>query len=303
MKRIIGAILVLAVVLSTAAALAFGGGPDDDTLATGQAADNTGEVANPSTSPPAGSSSNGAGNGGVALGGGPDDDNSAISPAADNTGEVANSSNGAGGQPPADPDGGPQGIADDDGGATTVPDVHPAPDNGVLEGSTTGSSQGAIEPVPGRAPITSIDAIDPDVCNVVHNLTACDQPLPGFGHEEADVAGGEELEEELEIDAEPVDPIASTDDLSFDTVLVARARLAELTGADAARIDVLEVEEVVWPDASLGVPQPDALYAQVETPGYLVILSPAEGEPHANDLFEYHTDLNGNVVLAKGTDR
>ena len=41
----------------------------------------------------------------------------------------------------------------------------------------------------------------------------------------------------------------------------------------------------------------------METPGYLVILSPAEGEPHADDPFEYHTDLNGNVVLAKGTDR
>ena len=112
-------------------------------------------------------------------------------------------------------------------------------------------------------PMTSIDDIDPNVCNWVHNLTACES----------------------------------------DSALVARERLAELTGADVARIYVLDVEIALWPDASLGVPQPDALYAQVETPGYLVILSPAEGEPHADDPFEYHTDLNGNVVLAKGTDR
>ena len=44
MKRIIGAILVLTVVLTTAVAIAFGGDPDDETLAPSQAPDNTSEV-------------------------------------------------------------------------------------------------------------------------------------------------------------------------------------------------------------------------------------------------------------------
>ncbi len=45
-----------------------------------------------------------------------------------------------------------------------------------------------------------------------------------------------------------------------------------------------------WPDSSLGCPQPDMLYAQVITPGYLVVVE-VSGEP-----IEYHTDDRGTVV-------
>ena len=45
-----------------------------------------------------------------------------------------------------------------------------------------------------------------------------------------------------------------------------------------------------WPDSSLGCPQPDKLYAQVVTPGYLVVVD-VSGE-----RIEYHTDERGTVV-------
>jgi hypothetical protein len=48
-----------------------------------------------------------------------------------------------------------------------------------------------------------------------------------------------------------------------------------------------------WSDASLGCPQEGMMYAQVITPGYLIVLE-AQGQ-----TFEYHTDQGTNVVLCQ----
>ena len=53
------------------------------------------------------------------------------------------------------------------------------------------------------------------------------------------------------------------------------------------------MEAVEWSDASLGCPQEGFMYAQVITPGYLIILE-AQGEQ-----YEYHTDQTTNVVLCQ----
>ncbi len=58
-------------------------------------------------------------------------------------------------------------------------------------------------------------------------------------------------------------------------------------------IAIVKIEKVTWPDASLGVPDPLALYAQVLTPGYKVVLT-AEGQG-----YEYHTDSLNRVTLAQ----
>ncbi|MBM4405214.1 MAG: hypothetical protein FJ039_03395 [Chloroflexi bacterium] len=58
-------------------------------------------------------------------------------------------------------------------------------------------------------------------------------------------------------------------------------------------IAVLRVEKVNWPDASLGLPAPPALYAQVITPGYKVIVE-AQGRRYV-----YHIDSLNRVVLAQ----
>jgi hypothetical protein len=54
---------------------------------------------------------------------------------------------------------------------------------------------------------------------------------------------------------------------------------------------LVSAEAVEWPDASLGCPQPGLAYAQVVTPGFLVLL---EAE---NQAYEYHTDTERLAVL------
>jgi hypothetical protein len=54
---------------------------------------------------------------------------------------------------------------------------------------------------------------------------------------------------------------------------------------------VQDVKEAEFPDASLGVPEPDRAYAQVITPGYVIRLM-ADSE-----VYEYH-GAGERVVLA-----
>lgn len=65
-----------------------------------------------------------------------------------------------------------------------------------------------------------------------------------------------------------------------------RIAAAEL-GLSPDAITVESVEELDWPDASLGCPQPGMLYAQVITPGYRVIVT-AGGQTYA-----VHLDAGG----------
>ena len=71
------------------------------------------------------------------------------------------------------------------------------------------------------------------------------------------------------------------------------AALAEHTGLLPDQIEVVSIEAVEWRDASLGCPQPGYMYAQVITPGYLIVLQAD------NQTYEYHTDSKSNVVLCQ----
>ena len=66
----------------------------------------------------------------------------------------------------------------------------------------------------------------------------------------------------------------------------------------AARLGIPEDDVVIervevrgWSDSSLGCPQPGMFYAQVITPGYLVVVS------GAGRTLEYHTDSSGDSVV------
>lgn len=74
-------------------------------------------------------------------------------------------------------------------------------------------------------------------------------------------------------------------------VAAAAADLATRLGIDVGSLTVVEVTRMDWSDSSLGCPQPGILYAQVITPGYLIVLD------SAGVKFDYHTALIGNVVL------
>jgi hypothetical protein len=86
------------------------------------------------------------------------------------------------------------------------------------------------------------------------------------------------------------DPAApGTPGASGDTAWLTAAIAGDL-GISPDTVQVVSIEPRNWPDASLGCPQPDMLYAQVVTPGYLVLVD-VSGE-----RIEYHTDERGTVV-------
>lgn len=82
---------------------------------------------------------------------------------------------------------------------------------------------------------------------------------------------------------------AGTPTLSGATAPLVAAIAADL-GVSPESVQVITIESRDWPDSSLGCPQPDMLYAQVITPGYLVLVD-VSGE-----RIEYHTDERGTVV-------
>jgi len=65
--------------------------------------------------------------------------------------------------------------------------------------------------------------------------------------------------------------------------------LAEQLNLDADGIQVVSVEAVEWPDASMGCPKPGMAYAQVVTPGYRIELQ-VEGQAYV-----YHTSSHSFV--------
>lgn len=78
---------------------------------------------------------------------------------------------------------------------------------------------------------------------------------------------------------------------SEQALAAAITHLADQIGVPPAEIKLVSMEAVDWSDTSLGCPQEGYMYAQVITPGYLIVLE-AQGK-----VYEYHTDQKTNVVL------
>jgi hypothetical protein len=93
----------------------------------------------------------------------------------------------------------------------------------------------------------------------------------------------------------PSDSIDQDQNLPL-AVQVAIQDLAESLGISSELIEVVEYEQVDWPDSCLGFAGRDVACLQVITPGYRVILS-------ANGVeYEYHTDDSGlNIRLSPGS--
>jgi len=77
-------------------------------------------------------------------------------------------------------------------------------------------------------------------------------------------------------------------------VQMAKEDLARKLDLSISEISVISVEAVDWPDTSLGCPQPGIMYAQVITPGFLIVLEAA------GQTYDYHTDEDSSVVLCQG---
>jgi len=72
-----------------------------------------------------------------------------------------------------------------------------------------------------------------------------------------------------------------------------REDLALRLSITMTEISLAKAEEVVWSNASLGCPQPGMVYAEVMTPGYLILLE-------ANDtVYEYHASRGTEVIYCE----
>ena len=90
------------------------------------------------------------------------------------------------------------------------------------------------------------------------------------------------VEEALEMETNP-EPPASVEPGLEPLITLAVDDLAERLDMTSAEIALVSAEAVVWPDASLGCPQPDMLYRQVPEDGALIILRVDDQE------YEYHS--------------
>jgi hypothetical protein len=73
-------------------------------------------------------------------------------------------------------------------------------------------------------------------------------------------------------------------------VAAAAARLH----VDGSLVQVVRWQHVEWPNRSLGCPQPGAVYLQMITPGWLVVVE------SSGQTLEYHTDEAGRLVVCDG---
>jgi hypothetical protein len=74
--------------------------------------------------------------------------------------------------------------------------------------------------------------------------------------------------------------------VAADLAVLAQRLLAEQASLPVRRVRVVDVQAVVWPDTSLGCPQPDQVYAQMLVPGYRIVVEAA------GEQVIYHTDFD-----------
>jgi hypothetical protein len=70
--------------------------------------------------------------------------------------------------------------------------------------------------------------------------------------------------------------------------------LLERLDAGREAIAVEQAERVIWPDGSIGCPQPGMMYTQALVPGYRIVLRVGD------ERFDYHASERGYFVLCEG---
>jgi len=117
-------------------------------------------------------------------------------------------------------------------------------------------------------------------------------PVSPVATKEGSPASEEEEEEEAEemkLADDSIEPIPGSEA----ALAAAIADLTAQAGIASEQIKLVAMESMEWNDASLGCPQEGFMYAQVITPGYLIMLE-ANGQQ-----YEYHTNQNNSVVLCE----
>jgi hypothetical protein len=109
-------------------------------------------------------------------------------------------------------------------------------------------------------------------------------------------AAGTPVTEEESVPPQPTPTAGGTRVGSSEQQIVELAKedLARRLDLSVSQIRLISIEAVEWLDGSLGCPQPGMMYAQVITPGFLIVLEAA------GQSYEYHTDRNCSVVMCQG---
>jgi hypothetical protein len=103
---------------------------------------------------------------------------------------------------------------------------------------------------------------------------------------------GDRFDWEVTTSPPPVPPPVESLPPGSDTLVQqAIADAARRAGIDPTAVVVVSVEDREWSDSSLGCPQPGQFYAQVITPGFLIVVEAA------GQRYEYHTDAGRRVEL------
>lgn len=108
-------------------------------------------------------------------------------------------------------------------------------------------------------------------------LAACGRPTTGSGPAESPLPTAP-VSPITTISPLPVPPLESeTREQKLEALQV---QVAEQLGLSAMALTLVSVEQVTWPDMSLGCPQPDMTYAQVLTPGWRVVFVDESGQEY-----------------------
>jgi hypothetical protein len=73
------------------------------------------------------------------------------------------------------------------------------------------------------------------------------------------------------------------------------ADLMERAGVGRSAVHVVRTEQVIWPDGSLGCPQPDQMYTQALVDGYQVVLE------QGGETYDYRVSDKGSFVLCENS--
>jgi len=141
--------------------------------------------------------------------------------------------------------------------------------------SACGASSAAPDDTTGASPAASEPAVSaPAASEPAASAPAASDEASPIGMPDASPATG---------DSAPEDVVAQVSQL-----------LEQQFNVPAENITVESVEQMEWPDGSLGCPEPGAFYTQAVVPGYLLTVS------DGSQTYELHTNEDGsNVVVCE----
>jgi hypothetical protein len=114
--------------------------------------------------------------------------------------------------------------------------------------------------------------------------------LVPIGVGETDEVRQATTQQDMDASLEACPPVVGDSEGAEHLVELVKADLVQELGVGSGEIQVQSVEEAAFPDASLGVPEPGRVYAQVVTPGYIIEMVVA------GQTYRYHA--SGERIVA-----